>query len=138
MTHSAGDDRAYAEQLFTRICRKWAVPPHEILGNSHVGRRLGDNIVRSAIIAEFTLATMTMYVGTPALVLNRSMRTIKRFRSVIRDYQTGVALRPVLLTATTQEDDHIRSLSSGPNVTPGRMCGYDRAAHEELISGGGF
>lgn len=98
LTNSAGAPEAYADQLFTRVCRWWGLTRvaakrsdwHRV---GHIGRptltRATDTLIRAVVFAEFIRELDDYQPGTisvPAIaaIMNVSERTVRRYRQAIK------------------------------------------------------
>lgn len=149
MVSNGGNARAYAEALLNRICRNWGLPREELHAHRAVGRRVGDSLVRQAVIATFLrdiddhLCSSGVHenseqlsVATVAELLGMRVRNVYRYLEVIRLYQQQRERRSMSPVAQERVND-VGGIPTGGTDLAVAMTGFDRAALEELVLGGG-
>lgn len=127
LSSNGGDARLYAEQLLVRICRKWGVPLHEVKGDRRTSRRRGDNMMRQAVLAEFFVGIEDQCCGNGQTAKHTGQLSSLEIAAVIAISRRQVQnrLRVVRLYGSRRVSE------------VKKMTGYDRAAFEELVAGGG-
>lgn len=143
LSSNGGDAGRYADALFTRICGQWGISRRDFKGRGAVGRpnaqHPGGSLVRTAALVEFVRniaghqAARDVDVTTLAAIMNVTPRTVKRYLAAVR-FHLGVAAATSSPHRATPGPAACQENSTQPGP---RLTGYDRAAFEELVQGGG-